>query len=58
MKPGDLIIKTSGMDLNKKGLVLRVVCAAGSHKVVSTLVEGKIRNWSMHLVEVINEVGS
>ena len=58
MKSGDLIVKIRGMDRGKQGLVLSVISAAGSHKIVATLVEGNIRNWSAHLVEVINEVGS
>ena len=54
MKVGDYVKKASGMDEGKCGVVVEIVNPDAAHKLVSVLVEGQVKAWAAHLVEVIN----
>ncbi len=54
MKVGDYVKKVSGMDEGKQGVVVEIVNPDKAHKLVAVLVEGQIKPWAAHLVEVIN----
>ena len=59
MKRGNLVIKTSGMDQGKTGIVLDLInyqCTSEGHKIIKVMTsECKIKNWAAHLVDVISE---
>ena len=58
MRKGDVVIKLKGMDEGLIGVVLSTSNDHPSklhHKILTVLLNGKVKNWAAHLCEVINE---
>ena len=60
MRKGDVVIKLKGMDEGSIGIVLstsndRARKNYANHKILTVLLNGKVKNWAAHLCEVINE---